>query len=90
MLDFVFNEYLQTGISTAYDRTLKEFGLYKLTGPGGMPGDINASTGVFRRGDQTYISLGIFEDLVLNLLYGSGIDFEEIQDGKSLSVGMDS
>jgi len=89
-LDFIYNEMIENGDDEAWKRTMKELSLIKLKAPYDIPGVINSQTGVFRRGDQTYITLGIFEDLVLNMLFGSGIDLQTINAGLDLSVGMDS
>ena len=55
-----------------------------------IPDSFNSQQGIFRKGDDFYINLGLFEDKVLNYLFGSGESLEDIISRKSISSGMDS
>ena len=40
--------------------------------------------------DNVYISIGLFEDLIINSKFGFGKDADNINNGQNLQVKMDS
>ena len=75
-----------------YIKNLRLLALDELSGRFGPEGNA-IRTGVFvdsLNAENTYMSWGLFEDLVINSFFGFGADIEKINEGKNFSVRLDS
>ena len=80
-----------TDIET-YNQNLLILARKELSGKSGPDGN-SIRTGVFvenLNADNTYISWGLFEDLIINSQFGFGKDNKDIVSGKNFQVKMDS
>ena len=76
-----------------YNKNLNALANKFLSSKNGKPSSNSVRTGVFVEDfdfDNTYISLGLFEDLIINSQFGFGKSPEDINEGKRGQVRMDS
>jgi len=75
-----------------YNKNLLILAKQELTGASGPEGN-SIRTGVFvenLNADNTFITWGLFEDLIINSQFGFGKDNDDIDKGKNLQVKMNS
>ena len=75
-----------------YNKNLSLLAQKELSGESGPAGN-SIRTGVFvenLNADNSYISWGLFEDLIINSQFGFGKDIDDINDGKNFQVKMNS
>ena len=85
------NKWTATDFAT-YENNLKLLAAKELSGASG-PQPQSSLTGVFVSSidaDDTYITWGLFEDLIINSQFGFGKSQEDILDGSNLQVKLDS
>ena len=76
-----------------YDKNLRLLAKQQLSNSGGQPLANSIRTGVFLENlnaDDTYITWGLFEDLIINSQFGFGKDFNDINEGKNFQVKVNS
>lgn len=81
------------GTVAEFEKNLKIRAKKELSGDKMTPEGNSVRTGVYvsnLNADDVYVSIGFFEDIVINERFGFGKDLEEIKSGKNLNVRMDS
>ena len=75
-----------------YEKNIRLLALKELSAKSG-PDNNSVRTGIFlesMNADNVYISIGLFEDLIINSKFGFGKDTANINNGQNLQVKMDS
>ena len=75
-----------------YEKNIRILAAKELSGKSG-PDNNSIRTGIFletMNADNVYISIGLFEDLIINSKFGFGKDADNINNGQNLQVKMDS
>ena len=75
-----------------YEKNIRILAAKELSGKSG-PDNNSVRTGIFletMNADNVYVSIGLFEDLIINSKFGFGKDTNNINNGQNLQVKMDS
>ena len=77
----------------SYNTNLQRLGVKLLSATNGKPNGNSIRTGVFVEQfdyDNTFMSFGLFEDLIINAQFGFGKTYNDINKGKNSEVRIDS